>query len=315
VGIVAVLARSGDEEAQSYLRQIWDTDPERRATVAMGLAQTPDLANWEYLVRSLPVLQGALAAEVLKQLREIDRKPEEPEHYRQVILRGLILGDEGGRSAVELLEQWTGESQSGDDDTLSQTLTAWQKWFAATYPDQPPAELPKQSETSKWQFTELLDYLEGEQGAEGSVTRGAEVFAKVQCAKCHRFGDIGEVAGPDLTGISRRFTRREILESILFPSHVISNQFASKTVITVDGRSLSGMVADGEDGQRVVLQSDGTKVSIAEDEIDEIQTNRTSSMPEGLLNALDLQAISDLFAYLGQPQRNVARQPDTQTVK
>ena len=46
VGIVAVLARSGDAASMAYLRTIWDRNPERREPVAMGLAQAPAGENW-----------------------------------------------------------------------------------------------------------------------------------------------------------------------------------------------------------------------------------------------------------------------------
>jgi glucose/arabinose dehydrogenase len=61
VGLVAVLARSGQDDAFAYLRKIWEQDPERRQPVAIGLAQAPEGDNWSYLVRSLPSLEPAAA--------------------------------------------------------------------------------------------------------------------------------------------------------------------------------------------------------------------------------------------------------------
>ncbi|MCO6457366.1 MAG: HEAT repeat domain-containing protein [Pirellulaceae bacterium] len=311
VGIVAVLARTGDDDCHAYLRQVWDQQPERRATLAMGLAQKPDGENWPYLLRSLPVLQGGLAAEVLQQLLDVDRQPDEPEPIRQVILRGLVLGEDGGRLALDLLAAWTGQEVADPKDSLEQALGKWQQWFARTWPEHPPAELPRQTETNKWQFAELLEYLEGEQAAQASSARGAELFARAQCAKCHRFGDRGESVGPDLTHIERRFTRRELLESIMFPSHVISSQYGSKRVVTTDGRVLTGMLVNTADGETVLLQSDGEKLTLRADQIEEVQSSKVSSMPEGLLNDLSLEEIADLFAYLrNQSPVNVARQPD-----
>src|SRR5205814_774529 len=107
--IVAVLARSGDEASLAHLREIWDKDPERRQAVAMGLAQSPEGDNWPYLLRSLTLLEGKAAQEVLARLRTVEQAPEEPEYYRQVILRGLLLKDQGADTAIELLEFWTGE--------------------------------------------------------------------------------------------------------------------------------------------------------------------------------------------------------------
>ena len=41
VGIIAMLAQSGDDSAMEYLRKIWRTDESRRNDAAMGLAQKP----------------------------------------------------------------------------------------------------------------------------------------------------------------------------------------------------------------------------------------------------------------------------------
>ena len=59
-----MLATATDEESGEYLRAMWRGEPERRAVVAMALAQEPDGENWDYLVRSLNVLEGAAASEV-----------------------------------------------------------------------------------------------------------------------------------------------------------------------------------------------------------------------------------------------------------
>ena len=113
--------------------------------------------------------------------------------------------------------------------------------------------------------------------------------------------------GPDLTTVSRRFTQREILESIVFPSHVISSQYASKTVITSRGIPHVGIVAAGLDGV-TVLKANGEKLVIPEDQIDEILPNKTSSMPTGLLDKLTLEEIADLFVYMrATPRQNLVR--------
>ncbi len=69
VGIVAILARSGDPDSMAYLRTIWDRNPERREPVAMGLAQSPEGDNWDYLVRSVPILESMTAREVVRSTR------------------------------------------------------------------------------------------------------------------------------------------------------------------------------------------------------------------------------------------------------
>jgi cytochrome c2 len=61
------------------------------------------------------------------------------------------------------------------------------------------------AENAKHTVEELLSYLAGDE-AHGSSAKGAEIYVKAQCAKCHRFDDKGDRFGPDLSSISRRFT-------------------------------------------------------------------------------------------------------------
>ncbi len=310
VGIVAVLARSGDDASMAYLRTIWDRNPERREAAAMGLAQVPQDANWEYLVKSLPVLENMTAREVVRRLLSVDQTPEEPEYIRQAILCGLRLKKQGADDAIALLESWTGEQLGGESDDWEAKLALWQEWFQQAFPDLPAPTLPADSEESKWKFEELYEYLGSEEGATGESGKGALVFDKATCNKCHRYGDNGEALGPDLTSLTKRFTRKEILQSILYPSHVISSQYAAKNLLLMDGRQLAGIVAPGAAGEKTVLTSEGEKLSIPEQDIEEITPSTVSAMPDGLLKELTLEDIADLFAYLSKdPVPGLAARP------
>ncbi len=131
-------------------------------------------------------------------------------------------------------------------------------------------------------------------------SRGAAVFEKAQCVKCHRYGNRGEGIGPDLSNVSSRFQRKEILESVIFPSQVISDQFAAKTVVTTDGKTYTGLVGPTTEGV-VVLQANAEKMNVAKAEIDMVVPSKKSAMPEGLFNTLTLPEIADLFAYMAKP--------------
>ncbi len=136
-------------------------------------------------------------------------------------------------------------------------------------------------------------------------------FKKAKCNQCHRYGDEGESIGPNLTGIARRFTKREIVESILYPAHVVSDQFASKKVMTLDGRVLVGMVSDRGDGSIAIRDSQNKVAMVNDKEIDQILPSNSSIMPGGLLDDLTLQEISDMMAYLGVlPPLEVASRPE-----
>jgi putative heme-binding domain-containing protein len=106
-----------------------------------------------------------------------------------------------------------------------------------------------------------------------------------------------------LSNVSRRFQRKEILESVVYPSLVISDQFAAKSVVTVDGKTYTGLVGETGDGV-VVLQTTGEKINLAKADIEQIVPSRKSAMPEGLFNTLSAAEIADLFAYLANPPAN-----------
>lgn len=309
-GIIAILAGSGDDKSMDYLKEIWFRDPERRSMVALGLAENPEGENWTLLVASLQDLDEKSGGRVLSQLRSVNQRPEEVEYYRQLILLGERLGSNGAANAIKLLEFWTGEQVSLEGDSWETSIEAWQGWFASTYPDFPPAVMPVASDESKWDFDELLEYLESDEAREVDAEHGKELFVSATCAKCHRFGSDGASVGPDLTNVARRFTRRELLQSIMFPSHVISDQYSTKTVITLDGKQHTGMIAQDAEGNVVVLKKDATRVEIAPDEIEEMVPSIVSSMPNGLLEELTQEEIADLFAYLG-----AARKPKVATLR
>ncbi len=311
VGIVAILARSGDDSSMAYLRTIWDRNPERREPVAMGLAQAPHAENWDYLVRSLPILESATLREVVRRLLAVDQTPDDPEAVRQLILCGLRLQDRGAQESIALLQKWTGQQLGDSADDWQKQLALWQGWFADSYPDLPAATLPKDAEGSKWKFDELYEFLSGDEGLAGDTAKGAIAFQKATCDKCHRHGNVGEAMGPDLSDLNKRFTRKEILQSILHPSHVISSQYAAKSLLLADGRILTGIVAPGPSGEKMVLTSEGDKLAIPEEDIDEITPSKVSGMPDGLLKELSQKEIADLFAFLGTDSViGLAERPD-----
>jgi hypothetical protein len=79
---------------------------------------------------------------------------------------------------------------------------------------------------------------------------------------------------------------------------VIGAAYQARTVVTEDGRVLSGLVAE-DSPQRVVLKIQGGKLeTIARGDIDEMETSKLSLMPEDLEKQLKPEEIADLFAYI-----------------
>lgn len=125
-------------------------------------------------------------------------------------------------------------------------------------------------------------------------------------------GDVGGGAGPDLTAVSSRFSRRDILESILEPSKVISEQYQNISVTTLAGKTVTGRLVD-ETPAKIVLQPhplSSERIEVAVKEIDARIASKVSSMPANLADVLTAEEILDLIAYLeasGQRQHAVFR--------
>src|SRR5262249_41752789 len=115
--------------------------------------------------------------------------------------------------------------------------------------------------------------------------------------KCHKYGNEGEGLGPDLTAVSKRFKRADVLESIYYPSKVISDQYRSTTIVTVKGQTLAGLVAVQGD-VLTVLQEDGSQATLRAKDVDKRFASLTSVMPERTLDQLTRKEIADLFAFL-----------------
>jgi putative heme-binding domain-containing protein len=308
--VIDALAKSPAPAAQEALRKLFDDLPDRRDQIARAIAQNPSAESWPYLVRSLDfgdntTLQLAIAA-----LRTIDERPDKPGPVRAAILAGLKLGDQGGLTAAALVQKWT-DAAHDPNAGADAVLAHYQAWFRERYPDEPPAELAASDvEKTRYTYQQLYDFLEGtEAGREGDVARGKQVFAKANCVKCHKFGAEGEGVGPDLTTVRRRFQRREIIESLVVPSQVISDQYRSVTIVTIDGQVHNGMpVPNQGDDKVVLLLSDAKRLEVPRDQIDEMAPSKVSVMPEGALKDLSLEDLADLFAFLETSKQNEAPQ-------
>jgi len=122
-------------------------------------------------------------------------------------------------------------------------------------------------------------------------------FYKQTCGKCHTLFTEGGKVGPDLTGF-KRDDIRGILMNVINPSAEIRKGFENYTVFMLNGRIVTGFIAD-QDNQVIVIRGvDGQNVVVPRDDIDEMLANPKSVMPDGLLDKLSNEQIKHLFAYL-----------------
>jgi putative heme-binding domain-containing protein len=152
----------------------------------------------------------------------------------------------------------------------------------------------------EWTKAEVASLLETKLNHR-DFDRGKAMFAAANCYNCHRFDGDGGAVGPDLTILSGRFSAQDILESVMEPDKVISDQYAAVNVVTKDGKTITGRISNFGGGKIVVntnMLDPTAMVDIDPQDIDELETASVSMMPSGLLNTLNEEELLDLFAFL-----------------
>jgi putative heme-binding domain-containing protein len=135
---------------------------------------------------------------------------------------------------------------------------------------------------------------------QGDSARGKALFWSkiVNCGSCHKVGDQGIPIGPDLSAIGKLRTREELLESILEPSRRVDPKFASYTVNTGDGRSISGLLLKRDEHAVVLRDAQNQEIALKATNVEDLRPSRTSLMPDGQMAGLTAQDAADLLAYL-----------------
>ncbi len=138
--------------------------------------------------------------------------------------------------------------------------------------------------------------IEKLEGLTGDAERGLRVFTQ-RCATCHKIGSVGHAVGPDLATLTNR-SLDALVPAILDPNRAIEDAYHEYTLITADGRQLSGLV-EAETGAAVrLLGPDGKSYDVPRSEIDVLQSTGRSLMPEGLEKDLTPQDLVDVIALL-----------------
>ncbi|HYV28922.1 MAG TPA: c-type cytochrome, partial [Candidatus Eisenbacteria bacterium] len=133
-----------------------------------------------------------------------------------------------------------------------------------------------------------------------SFDSGKAAFKQAGCGQCHRFAGEGGSVGPDLTGVGKRLSLHDLLESIVFPSKVISEGFATTEIETKSGNVTTGRVVREDNKAVTVLPQTATAeaITIRKADILRREVSKLSNMPTGILNTLQETQIVDLLAYV-----------------
>ena len=182
--------------------------------------------------------------------------------------------------------------------------------IAKSAPPAPPANFVIPKGPGKAYTTDEIVAL-ADKGLKGrNFEQGKAMYSSTLCIRCHHFAGDGGNIGPDLTGAGARYGLRDLVENIIDPSKIISDQYGTEQIAKKDGSLMVGRVVVEENGKLFVMASALAPDALTPVEVDEVKSRspfNISMMPPGLVNGLNANELLDLLAYLssgGNPKDN-----------
>ena len=278
-GAILALGATKSAAAVPYLLKAYSVE-ETRAEVISSLASIPDARAIEVYLTGLLAKEALLRQKCRKAIQEI-RKAALPEIERRI---------------PELAPEVVAELQTifrGDAEALKSRL------FSVVVKKPEPSQ-----------------YLEFALKNGGDGQSGRQVFtdlSRTACVKCHTVGREGGNVGPDLTTIGSQYSRRDLAESILFPSTAVREGYQQIIVETKDEESISGLL-NAESAEELTLRdSEGNLHRIPKAQLKSRKASALSLMPEGLHEVLSPGEFADLVAFL-ESLKDIARKPESSGV-
>lgn len=126
--------------------------------------------------------------------------------------------------------------------------------------------------------------------------RGRILFQK-HCSNCHRVEGFGHEIGPNLMTIKTRGAET-ILVNVLDPNREVNPEYLNYTVLTEDGRTMTGMIAAESATSLTLKRAESATDQVLRREIELLQSTGMSIMPEGMEELINVQGMADLIAYI-----------------
>lgn len=131
--------------------------------------------------------------------------------------------------------------------------------------------------------------------------QGKAMYSSTLCINCHKMNGDGGNIGPDLTASGKRYTVSDLMDNIIEPSKVISDQYGTEHIGLKDGSTVIGRTIVEENGKIFVMTSAFAPDVLTTLDAEQVQLRQpfnVSMMPAGLINALNQEELLNLIAYL-----------------
>ncbi len=238
-------------------------------------------------------LRGLIALQDTRSLRQLLQGSKLSPKQRQQVLGALMRSTGGALALLQLVRK----------DKLPAELKAQVLRLAVRHPDANVRMLYQDYLPAELRPKKLGQAIDAEKilALRGDPRRGEKIFfesSAAQCQKCHRVHGRGGTLGPNLSQIGKKFDRRGLLETILQPSKAIAPEYYVYLVETTRGHLHAGFLVQ-RTGQQVVLRDANDRlIRIPTKELERLERQPRSMMPELVLQDLSAQDAADLLAFL-----------------
>ena len=297
--VVFALGDSEDPAHRSLIRKQFDNFSIRGAVLVV-LSRNPEPADRDKFVAGLDWSQIEVQTACLSALEKLGPDDQPKEQIALIKALRRLGADEveyvAREQVVKLLQRNNNRSfpfvmgKSGHRPQ-PEAIDLWTKWIAFRFKDEVAAEFGGDDV----ELTQLKTILAESDLDRGDARRGAELFKNRACVQCHN----GRSAlGPDLGGVTSRFSREDLFIAIVAPSRDVSNRYQTTVVSTREGKSYSGLIVYESVDGFLLRNGSGQTFRIETSQVDEKRKSPISLMPAGLLKGMTPRDHADLYAYL-----------------
>ena len=104
--------------------------------------------------------------------------------------------------------------------------------------------------------------------------------------------------GPDLKGVTKRFSRRDLFASIVEPNRDISPRYQTTSIETTAGKVYTGLIVYESVDGILLRDAEHKTYRIESSDMENKVLQRNSLMPAGLLRDAQPSDLADLDKYL-----------------